>query len=62
MGAFRMRVKTNLFITNTQLHRMLIVDQSWGGLLVMFLSAVWTLILMAPIHCRRSVGEQVMQC
>ncbi len=25
----------------------------------MFLSAVWTLILTAPIHCR---GEQVMQC
>ncbi len=27
---------------------------------VMFLSAVWTLILTAPIHCRGSVGEQVM--
>ncbi len=26
----------------------------------MFLSAVWTLILTAPIHCRGSVGEQVM--
>ncbi len=24
----------------------------WSGLLVMFLSAVWTLILTAPIHCR----------
>ncbi len=29
-------------------------------IIVMFLSAVWTLILMAPIHCRRSIGEQVM--
>jgi len=28
----------------------------------MFLSAVWTLILTAPIHCRASIGEQVMQC
>ncbi len=25
----------------------------------MFLSAVWTLILTAPIHCRASIGEQV---
>ncbi len=30
--------------------------------LLMFLSAVWTLILTAPIHCRASIGEQVMQC
>ncbi len=27
---------------------------------VMFLSAVWTLILTVPIHCRLSIGEQVM--
>ncbi len=26
------------------------------------LSAVWTLILTAPIHCRASTGEQVMRC
>ncbi len=25
-------------------------------------SAVWTFILTAPIHCRRSIGEQVIQC
>ncbi len=31
-------------------------------IIVMFLSAVWTLILTAPIHCRWSTGEQVMQC
>ncbi len=26
----------------------------------MFLSAVWTIILMAPIHCRVPIGEQVI--
>ncbi len=30
-------------------------------MIVMSLSAVWTLILTAPIHCRASIGEQVMQ-
>ncbi len=39
----------------------------WSGvdylcIIVMFLSAYWTLILTAPIHCRGSIGEQVMQC
>ncbi len=38
----------------------------WSGvyykIIVMFLSAVWTLILTAPIHCRASIGEQVMEC
>ncbi len=35
----------------------------WTGvvwIIVMFLSAVWTLILTAPIHCRASIAEQVM--
>ncbi len=36
------------------------VDYLW--MIVMFLSAVWTLILTAPIHCRGSTGEQVMEC
>ncbi len=36
------------------------VDHLW--IIVMFLSAVRTLILTAPIHCRGSTGEQVMQC
>ncbi len=31
-------------------------------IIVKFLSAVWTLILTAPIHCRWSTGEQVMSC
>ncbi len=35
------------------------VDYLW--IIVMFLSAVWTLILTAPIHCRASIGEQVMK-
>ncbi len=36
------------------------VDCLW--IIVMFLSAVWTLILTAPIHCRGSTGEQVLYC
>ncbi len=35
----------------------------WTGvvwIIVMFLSAVWTLILTAPIPCRWCIGEQVM--
>ncbi len=35
------------------------VDYLW--IIVMFLSAVWTLILTAPIHCRASIAETVMQ-
>ncbi len=37
----------------------------WTGvvwIIMMFLSAVWTLILTAPIHCRISIDEQVMEC
>ncbi len=30
-------------------------------IIVMFLSAVWTLILTAPIHCRASTDEQVIK-
>ncbi len=30
-------------------------------IIVMFFSAVWTLILMAPIQCRGSIGEQMME-
>ncbi len=30
------------------------------NILIMFLSAVWTLILAAPIHYRASIAEQVM--
>ncbi len=35
------------------------VDYLW--IIVMFLSAVWTLILTAPIHCRASIDETLMQ-
>ncbi len=31
-------------------------------IIVMFLSAVWTLILTAPIHCRGFIAETLMQC
>ncbi len=41
--------------------QMLTDGLEWCGLLVMFLSAVWTLILTAPIHCRGFIGEQVME-
>ncbi len=37
-----------------------VVDYLW--IIVMFLSAVWTLILTAPIHCRGSIAEQVIKC
>ncbi len=36
----------------------------WTGvvwIIVMFLSAVWTLILTAPIHCRGSIDEQMIE-
>ncbi len=34
------------------------MDNLW--IIVMFLSAVWTLILTAPIHCRGSISEEVI--
>ncbi len=37
-----------------------LMDWSYLWIIVMFLSALWTLILTAPIHCRGSTGEQVM--
>ncbi len=35
------------------------LDYLW--IIVMILSAVWTLTLTAPIHCRGSIDEQVIQ-
>ncbi len=52
----------DLFLTNMQLFASQDINW-WTGLvwiIVMFLSAVWTLILTAPIHCRGSIGEQVI--
>ncbi len=69
MGAVRMRVQTadkNITITHSfSPHKPFIDGLEWCGvvylwIIVMFLSAVWTLILTAPIHCRWSIGEQVM--
>ncbi len=34
------------------------VDYLW--IILLYLSAVWTPILMAPIHGRGSIGEQLM--
>ncbi len=36
------------------------VDYLW--IIVMFLSAVWTLILTAPIHCRASDATFLQIC
>ncbi len=38
----------------------MLTDGLW--IIVMFLSAVCTLILTAPIHCRASIAETLMQC
>ncbi len=54
----------DLFLTNTQLFASQDINR-WTGvvwIIVMFLSAVWTLILTAPIHCRGSIGEEVTEC
>ncbi len=44
----------DLFLTNTQLLASQDINWCTGvvWIIVMFLSAVWTLILTAPIHCR----------
>ncbi len=58
----------DLFLTNMKLltsqnvNRLLPSGVDYLWIIVMFLSAVWTLILTAPIHCRGSIGEQVMEC
>ncbi len=46
-------------IKNTDFHKML--TDGWELFLTfeMFLSAVWMLIVMAPIHSRWSISEQV---
>ncbi len=57
----------DLFLTNSQLFTSQDINWWTGvvwiscGLLWFFLSAVWTLILTAPIHCRGSTGEQILQ-
>ncbi len=52
----------DLFLANTLLFSQDVdlsgVDYLW--FIVMFLSAVWTLILTAPIYYRWSTGEQVI--
>ncbi len=48
-----------------QFTRHLQIDWSHGDylrIIVKFLAAVWILILTAPIHCRGSTGEQVIEC
>ncbi len=50
----------DLFIANTQLFTSQTLADGVVWIIVMFLSAVWTPILTAPIHCRASIGEQIM--
>ncbi len=50
----------DLFLTNMQFF--ISQDKLIDGLFMDYcdvLSAVWTLILTAPIYCRGSIGEQV---
>ncbi len=60
---WRFRVKNVLMLDLFQLLSSPDVNW-WTGvvwIIVMFLSAVWTLILTAPIHYRESIAETVMQ-
>ncbi len=63
---WQFKVKTmELFLVNTQLLHITVhslidwshVDCLW--IVLMFLSAVWTLILTAPIYCRGSIGQVI---
>ncbi len=47
-----------LFLTNMQL--VTSQDRSRVDYLWIILYTVWTLILMAPINCRESIGAQVV--
>ncbi len=49
---------TNMHLITSQMLIWIRVDYLW--IIVMFLSAIWTLFVMAPIHCRGSIGEQLM--
>ncbi len=49
----------DLFNTNKQLFTSQTLADGVVWIIVMFLSAVWTPIL-APIHCRGSIGEQIL--
>ncbi len=53
-------LRMDLFLTNMFINTYI---NWWTGevwIIVMFLSAVWTLILTAPIHCKGSIDEQMM--
>ncbi len=52
-------IKNNIFLCIWVLD---LISRDIGNLwiIVMFLSALWTLFLPAPTHCRGSVGEQVI--
>ncbi len=56
-----MAVQSDTFVSNTQPLTSQYIYWWTNHIIFRFLSAVWTLILMAPIH-RGSLGEQVMLC
>ncbi len=70
-GSNGVKLKTSWWICFLQtrsfwLHKMLIDGLEWCGLLwcfyqLMFLMFLSNLILTAPIHCRWSIGEQVIE-
>ncbi len=56
----------DLLLTNMQLFTSQDMLLDWGHvgylwIIVMFLSAVWTLILMAPIHCKGASNAKFLQ-
>ncbi len=64
-GIVQPQMKKSSMIYYSLLHKRIGDGLDWCGvhylrIIVMFLSAVWTLILTAPIHCSASIAEQVM--
>ncbi len=59
MGAVRVRVKAaDKNKKTSQKFQKTLIDKLVLWIIGLFLSAVWTLILTVPIHCRGSIGEQ----
>ncbi len=60
---FKVKMPLDLFLTNVQLFALQDINWHTGvvvWIIVVFLSAVWTLILTAPIHCSGSIGKQAI--
>ncbi len=59
---YGLRLWTKVCVMDTQLLSSQGINCSTGVvcIIVMFLSAVWTFILTAPIHCRACIAETLM--